>query len=65
MNAAQDNLINASRNGDLEVVQALLAANADVNAENVQGYTASAIASQKGQREIVRLLEPSSSPTDK
>ena len=53
---AQDNLINASRIGDLEAVHALLAANADVNTKDAYGYTALMSASKEGHLKVVRAL---------
>src|SRR5262249_17858533 len=46
----------ASQEGHPEVVRALLAANADVNAKAVDGTTALMIASKGGQPEVVRAL---------
>jgi uncharacterized protein len=60
VNAKADNggtaLIQASQNGHLEVVRALLAANADVNAKLADGFTALMIASEKGHLDVVRAL---------
>ncbi|MGH8067083.1 MAG: ankyrin repeat domain-containing protein [Candidatus Entotheonellia bacterium] len=50
-------LIQASGNGNLEEVRALLAKGADVNARNKWGDTALKWASAKGNLGIVRLLK--------
>ncbi len=46
----------ASQNGHLEVVQALLAKGAEVNARVNDGSTALGVASQNGHLEVVRAL---------
>jgi hypothetical protein len=52
-----EDLIKASRGGDLPEVQGLFAKGADVNAKESQnGETALMLASQKGHRDIVQLL---------
>jgi uncharacterized protein len=53
---AQNNLIYASRIGDLAQVQALLAVKADVNAKAADGTTALMAAAWEGQFEVVRTL---------
>lgn len=50
-------LLGASRVGDLQKVEALLSAGADVNAKDKDGRTALMAASGKGHRSIVKLLE--------
>jgi ankyrin repeat protein len=54
-------LIQASRNGHLEVVRALLAAKAEVNAQT-GGETALSLATKGGFAEIVQLLKAPLSP---
>ncbi len=49
-------LISASEGGNLEVVQTLLAAGADVRAKTAFGETAAARASRKGHLEAVQAL---------
>ncbi len=49
-------LINASRNGHLKVVRALLQQEANVNAAAIQGRTALIYASREGHLEVVRVL---------
>jgi hypothetical protein len=61
LNAKQDDgvtalLMSASENGKLEVVRALLAASANINARRSDGSTALMLASQNGRQEIVRAL---------
>ena len=46
----------ASYKGSLQVVQALLTAQADVNAKDTTGVTALAFASQNGHLEVVQAL---------
>ncbi len=46
----------ASANGHTEIVKALIAAGADVNAVSKDGYTAFKKASKKGHTEIVNAL---------
>jgi ankyrin repeat protein len=46
----------ASANGHLEVVQALLAAKADVNVRQPDGSTALTLALQYDQQEVAKLL---------
>lgn len=46
----------AAQNGHVDIVNALLAADADVNQKSMQGYTALIKASQKGHLEVVRAL---------
>jgi ankyrin repeat protein len=55
--AQEADLINAARNGDLPHLKALLDAKADVNAKTTKGVTALGIASQFGNKEVVRLLK--------
>ena len=47
----------ASYNGHLDVVQALLAKGADVNAKNNIGWTALDVARVRGHAEVRALLE--------
>ena len=49
-------LITASMNGQLDVVQALIAANADINDKEYQGVTALVWASWRGHLEVVQAL---------
>jgi ankyrin repeat protein len=49
-------LMLASANGHLEVVQALLAAKADVNAKQRDGSTPLMLAVQNNHTEVARLL---------
>lgn len=53
---AQDSLIDAAGAGDPFRVEALLGANADVNAKNELGSTALMAASYAGHLQVVRLL---------
>ena len=46
----------ASRNGNIEVVELLLEAKADVNKAETNGYTPLIIASQNDHIEVVKLL---------
>jgi len=46
----------ASQNGDLEVLRALIAAKANVNAMTEHGITALKLASQNGNLEVVSAL---------
>jgi serine/threonine-protein phosphatase 6 regulatory ankyrin repeat subunit B len=46
----------ATTYGNVEVVQALLAAKADVNAKDYIGRTALMLASEAGRDEVVKLL---------
>jgi ankyrin repeat protein len=55
-NKAEDDLINAAKNGDLALVKSLIAAGVDMNAKNNVGYTALIFASQQGHVEVVRAL---------
>ena len=50
-------LIVASREGQLEIVRALLDAKADVNAKMSDGSTALIMASQQGHQQVVQLLK--------
>jgi ankyrin repeat protein len=49
--------MNASSKGHLEVVKALIAANADVNAKDNNGSTALKDASKMGHQDVVKLLK--------
>jgi ankyrin repeat protein len=49
-------LLQATKRGDVEAVQVLLAAGADVEAKDSQGWTALDFAMQTGQQEIVKVL---------
>ena len=51
-----ESLIDASLNGHVEVVEALLAKGADINAKTKIGWTALIGASLKGHVEVVKLL---------
>ena len=51
-----NDLINAVQNGDKENINLLLDNGADINAKNVNGWTALMFAAKNGQTETVRLL---------
>ena len=55
-NRIRNNLIRATLEDNLEIVELLLAAGADVNAKDVYGNTALIWASNKGNLDIVELL---------
>jgi len=48
--------MHASMDGHPEIVQALLAKGAEVNAKDKNGETALMMASKRGQREVMELL---------
>jgi ankyrin repeat protein len=54
---AKGELLDAARTGDLARVNSLIAAGADVNAKDGDGFTALMLASVKGNAEVVNLLK--------
>ena len=50
-------LMDAARQGNMEIARILLDSGAEVNIENIEGRTALSAASAGGYKEIVRLLE--------